>query len=76
MMTPGDKLEAVARRMAAKKMGLVKDPFGKELPFDLWSQCLGSAHVFLIEVERDAALMDEIEAEMNEELDDLRCGKD
>ena len=35
--------ENFARRYAAKKMGLVKDPFGQSLPDDLWMQCIPDA---------------------------------
>ena len=37
------ELEVRARRIAAIKMGLVKDPDGKKLPDDLWRQCWGEA---------------------------------
>lgn len=36
-------LENFARRFAAKKMGLVKDPYGQKLPDDLWRQCIPQA---------------------------------
>lgn len=36
-------VETFARRAAAKKMGLVKDPWGQNLPDDLWQQCLPEA---------------------------------
>lgn len=36
-------LENFARRFAAKKMGLVKDPWGQKLPDDLWQQCIPQA---------------------------------
>lgn len=35
--------ETFARRFAAKKMGLVKDPWGTNLPDDLWQQCIPDA---------------------------------
>jgi hypothetical protein len=35
--------ETFARRFAAKKMGLVKDPWGQNLPDDLWQQCIPQA---------------------------------
>jgi hypothetical protein len=35
--------ENFARRFAAKKMGLVDDPWGKNLPDDLWQQCIPQA---------------------------------
>jgi hypothetical protein len=37
------ELEVRARRIAAIKMGLIKDPEGKKLPDDLWRQCLADA---------------------------------
>lgn len=36
-------VENFARRFAAKKMGLQKDPWGKNLPDDLWQQCIPQA---------------------------------
>lgn len=36
-------VENFARRFAAKKMGLVKDPYGQKLPDDLWQQCVPQA---------------------------------
>lgn len=39
--------ETVARGMAAKKMGLVKDPQGLRLPDDLWQQMLPAARSYL-----------------------------
>lgn len=39
--------ETVARRMAARKMGLVKDPYGERLPDDLWQQMIPAARAFL-----------------------------
>jgi hypothetical protein len=36
-------LETFARRFAAKKMGLVKDTYGTNLPDDLWQQCIPQA---------------------------------
>lgn len=44
------ELEARARRIAAIKMGLIKDPDGERLPDDLWRQCLPEAKT---EAERD-----------------------
>lgn len=35
--------ETLARRFAAKKMGLVNDPWGAKLPDDLWQQCIPEA---------------------------------
>ena len=37
------ELEVRARRIAAIKMGLVKDVEGMNLPDDLWRQCLPDA---------------------------------
>jgi hypothetical protein len=37
------KEQADARRKAAKRMGLVKDPTGAKLPDDLWAQALRPA---------------------------------
>lgn len=37
------ELEVRARRIAAIKMRLVKDPDGKKLPDDLWRQCWDEA---------------------------------
>lgn len=34
------EVEKVARAIAAKKMGLVKDPFGLRLPDELWRQAI------------------------------------
>lgn len=33
-----DDVELVARYIAARKMGLVKDVYGRRLPIDLWSR--------------------------------------
>lgn len=40
-------VETIARRMAAEKMGLVKDTHGLKLPDDLWRQMLPAAEAFL-----------------------------
>lgn len=42
-----DDLELTARYIAAKKMGLVKDPEGHRLPDDLWRQCEDQARKLL-----------------------------
>jgi hypothetical protein len=42
-----DKVEHLARMMAAEKMGLVKDCLGENLPHDLWSQCIPDARKYL-----------------------------
>lgn len=34
-----EAVEGVARKLAARKMGLVKHPNGDRLPEDLWRQC-------------------------------------
>lgn len=38
-----NQLEQEARKIAARKMGLVKDADGARLPDDLWRQCLPEA---------------------------------
>jgi hypothetical protein len=40
-----ERLERVARRIAAAKMGLVKDIFGENLPDDLWQQAIPAARL-------------------------------
>jgi len=40
--TPED-IERRARRIAARKMGLVRDFYGELLPDDLWHQCVPEA---------------------------------
>jgi hypothetical protein len=42
-----DKVEPVARMLAAEKMGLVKDKLGENQPYELWSQCIPDARKFL-----------------------------
>jgi hypothetical protein len=42
-----DKVEPVARMIAAEKMGLVKDSLGENLPYELWSQCIPGARRYL-----------------------------
>jgi len=42
-----DKVEPIARMMAAEKMGLVKDKYGENLPHELWSQCIPDARKYL-----------------------------
>lgn len=42
--------ETIARRMAAQKMGLVKDIHGLRLPDDLWQQMLPAARDYLDEL--------------------------
>jgi hypothetical protein len=37
------EIETRARRIAAIKMGLVKDPDGLRLPDELWRQCWAAA---------------------------------
>lgn len=39
--------ETIARKFAAEKMGLVKDPSGLRLPDDLWQQMLPAARLYL-----------------------------
>ena len=33
-----DNVELIARYIAARAMGLVKDPYGHQLPIDSWSR--------------------------------------
>lgn len=40
-------IELAARRIAAHKMGLVKDPYGLRLPDDLWRQAIAEAEASL-----------------------------
>jgi hypothetical protein len=42
-----DKVEPVARMMAAEKMGLTKDKLGENQAYELWSQCIPDARKFL-----------------------------
>jgi hypothetical protein len=42
-----DKVEPLARMMAAEKMGLVKDKLGENQPYELWSQCIPDARRYL-----------------------------
>jgi hypothetical protein len=42
-----DKVEPVARMLAAEKMGLVKDKLGENQPYELWSQCIPDARKYL-----------------------------
>jgi hypothetical protein len=42
-----DKVESVARMLAAEKMGLVKDKLGENQPYELWSQCIPEARKLL-----------------------------
>lgn len=38
-----DELEYLARRIAARRMGLVKDMLGRDLPDDIWRQAIPAA---------------------------------
>jgi hypothetical protein len=38
-----DKLEPLARQLAAERMGLTKDTLGERLPHELWSQRIAAA---------------------------------
>lgn len=50
-MTITDNLvEIAARAIAARKMGLVKDPDGSKLPDDLWRQAVPDARAALFAV--------------------------
>jgi hypothetical protein len=51
-----DELEIVARKMAAKKMGLIKDPDGLRLPDDIWKQMEAAAEKLLYRQAADAWL--------------------
>jgi len=42
-----DRVEPLARMLAAEKMGLVKDKLGENQPYELWSQCIPEARCFL-----------------------------
>jgi hypothetical protein len=42
-----DKVEPLARMIAAQKMGLKKDIYGENLPHELWSQCIPAARLML-----------------------------
>lgn len=33
-----ERVEPLARLLAAQRMGLIKDPYGERLPHELWSQ--------------------------------------
>ena len=39
--------EFLARVLAARKMGLINDPHGMRLPFDLWRQALPDAEFII-----------------------------
>jgi hypothetical protein len=54
------RIEKRARRIAAMKMGLVKDRQGERLPDDLWRQCIRDAEH---EYEQGYDLSDAEEAE-------------
>lgn len=40
-------VEPLAREFAAEKMKLEKDTEGKNLPYELWKQCIPQARKFL-----------------------------
>jgi hypothetical protein len=42
-----EKVETLARMLAAKKMGLIKDSYGENLPHELWSQAIPEARIHL-----------------------------
>jgi hypothetical protein len=42
-----DRVEPLARMLAAERMGLVKDKLGENQPYELWSQCIPEARCFL-----------------------------
>jgi len=51
-----DDIERVARGMAAKKMGLIKDHDGMRLPDDLWQQAIPAAQDFLDQLAHEIAM--------------------
>lgn len=51
-----EKLEKLARKIAAHKMGLIKDTNGELLPNDLWQQCISDAEWYLEELNKEIAL--------------------
>jgi hypothetical protein len=42
-----EKVEPLARALAAEKMGLVKDPHGENQKYELWSQSIPAARKML-----------------------------
>jgi hypothetical protein len=42
-----DKVESLARILAAERLGLVKDTLGENLPHELWSQKISEARSYL-----------------------------
>lgn len=42
-----DKVEPVARMLAAEKMGLTKDKYGENQKYELWCQCIPEARKLL-----------------------------
>jgi hypothetical protein len=42
-----ERVEPLARVLAAERMGLTKDTLGENLPHDLWSQKISEARRFL-----------------------------
>lgn len=42
-----ERVETLARALAAEKMGLTKDVSGERLPHELWSQCIPDARKYL-----------------------------
>ena len=42
-----EKVEPLARVLAAEKMGLVKDPLGENQKYELWSQSIPDARKLL-----------------------------
>ena len=42
-----ERVEPLARLLAAEAMGLVKDPHGERLPHELWSQRITEARKLL-----------------------------
>lgn len=52
------ELEKLARRIAARKMGLTKDVFGQNLPDDLWKQAIPDANREIQQRRSDAEDLD------------------
>lgn len=54
-----DTRETLARLIAARKMGLLKDTKGERLPDDLWQQALPDADAYLAAMDHDESLKPE-----------------
>jgi hypothetical protein len=42
-----ERVETLARQLAAERMGLTKDRYGERLPHELWSQKISEARRYL-----------------------------